>query len=84
MGMTEGDSGTADGLPLADALGLLRDELLQAQAAAVGPDIQLQVESITMQLTVTATISKDGKVDFKVPIVELEPAGGADRRRGSE
>jgi hypothetical protein len=84
MGMTEADIGSADGLPLADALGLVRDELLQAQAAAVGPDIQLRVESITMQLTVAATISKDGKVDFEVPMVKLEPGGGAERERGSE
>ena len=46
---------------LADAIGLLRDELLQAQAAGAGADIQLPVESMTVQLKVTATRSVDGK-----------------------
>ena len=84
MGMAERDIGSADGLGLADAIGLLRDELLQAQAAGAGSDIQLPVESMTVQLTVTATKSKDGRAGFKVPIVELELGGGAGQERGSE
>jgi Trypsin-co-occurring domain 2 len=84
MGMAERDIGSADGLGLADAIALLRDELLEAQAAGVGSDIQLPVESMTVQLTVTATKSKDGKAGFKVPIVELELGGGAGQERGSE
>src|SRR2546430_6591019 len=84
MGMTGWDAGPADGLGLADAIGLLRDELLEAQAAGAGSEIQLPVESMTVQLTVTATKSKDGKAGFKVPIVELELGGGAGRERGSE
>ena len=74
--MTERDIGSADGLGLADAIGLLRDELLQAQAAGADSDIQLPVESMTVQLKVTATRSVDGKAGFKVPIVELELGGG--------
>src|SRR5689334_5893809 len=84
MGMAERDIGSADGLGLADAIALLRDELLDAQAAGAGSDIQLPVESMTVQLTVTATKSKDGKAGFKVPIVELELGGGAGQARGSE
>jgi hypothetical protein len=84
MGMAERDIGSADGLRLADAIGLLRDELLHAQAAGAGSDIQLPVESMTVQLTVRATRSKDGKAGFKVPIVELELGGGAGQERGSE
>jgi hypothetical protein len=84
MGMAERDAGSADGLGLADAIGLLRDELLKAQAAGAGSDIQLPVESMTVELTVTATRSVDGKAGFKVPIVELELGGGAGRERGSE
>jgi hypothetical protein len=39
---------------------------------------------MTVQLTVTATRSVDGKAGFKVPFVELELGGGAGRQRGSE
>ena len=84
VGMTGREVGSADGLGLADAIGLLRDELLEAQAAGAGSDIQLPVESMTVVLKVTATRSVDGKTGFKVPIVELELGGGAGRERGSE
>jgi hypothetical protein len=84
MGTTGRDIGSVEGLGLADAIGLLRDELLQAQAAGAGSEIQLPVESMTVVLKVTATRSVDGKAGFKVPIVELELGGGAGRERGSE
>ena len=84
MGMTGRDAGSADGLGLADAIGLLREELLQAQAAGAGSDIQLPVESMTLVLKITATKSKDGKVGFKVPIVELELGVGGSREHASE
>ena len=84
MGMTGRDGKPADGLWLPDAIGLLRDGLLQAQAAGAGSDIQLPIESMTVQLTVTATRSKDGKAGFEVPIVDLELGGGASRERASE
>ena len=78
------DDGSADGLGLADAIGLLRDELLKARAAGAGSDIQLPVESMTVVLKVTATRSKNGKAGFKVPVVELELGGGGSQERGSE
>ena len=84
VGMTGRDDGSADGLGLADAIGLLRDELLEARAAGAGSDIQLPVESMTVVLKVTATKSKDGKAGFRVPVVELELGGGGSRERGSE
>jgi hypothetical protein len=83
MGMTGRDVRPADGLGLADAIGLLRDELLEAQAAGAGSH-PVPVESMTVVLKVTATKSKDGKAGFKVPIVELELGGGAGQQRGSE
>ena len=83
-GWLGGMIGPADGLGLADAIGLLRDELLKARAAGAGSDIQLPVESMTVVLKVTATRSVDGKAGFKVPVVELELGGGAGRERGSE
>jgi hypothetical protein len=84
MGMTGRDAGPADGLGLADAIGLLRDELLRARGAGADSDIQLPVESMTVELTVTATRSLDGKVGFRVPVVSLELGGGGARERGSE
>ena len=83
--MAEREAGSADGLGLAEAIGLLRDELLQARAAGGASDIQLPVESMTVVLTVTATRSAEGKAGFKVPIVELElGAGGARERRSGQ
>ena len=82
--MAERDIGSADGLGLADAIGLLRDELLEARAAGASSDIQLPVESMTVQLKVTATKSMDGKAGFKVPVVDLELGGGAGQQHGSE
>jgi hypothetical protein len=70
--MSEPNAAPADGLGLADAIGLLRDELLRARAAGAGADIQLPVESMTVELTVTATRSLDGKAAFTVPVVGLQ------------
>jgi hypothetical protein len=77
------DAGPADGIGLADAIGMLRDELLKARAAGAGSDIQLPVESMTVVLTVEATKSLGGKAGFKVPVVELELGGGGSRERSS-
>jgi Trypsin-co-occurring domain 2 len=82
--MSERDAKSAYGLGLSDAIGLLRDELLKARAAGAVSDIQLPVESMTVELTVTATRSLDGKAGFTVPVVGLELGGGGARERGSE
>jgi Trypsin-co-occurring domain 2 len=84
MGMTVRDIRPADGLGLADAIGLLRDALLQARASGAGSDIQLPIESMTVELKVTATRSKDGRAGFKVPVVDLELGGSGSQERGSE
>jgi hypothetical protein len=84
MVMTDADPRRLDGLGLADAIGLLRDELLAAHAAGADSGIQLPVESMTVELKVTATRSVDGKAGFKVPVVDLEVGGSAGRERGSE
>ena len=55
--MSERDAAPASGLGLSEAIGLLRDELLRARAAGAGSDIQLPVESMTVELSVTATRS---------------------------
>jgi Trypsin-co-occurring domain 2 len=84
VAMSGGDVGSVEGLGLADAIGLLRDELLRARAAGATSEIQLPVESMTVELTVTATRSVDGRAGFKVPFVQFELGGGGSRQRGSE
>lgn len=61
-----------DGVGLADAIEMIRNELLSARAAAAGSDIQLPVESMTVELKVAATRRTGGKGGFKVPFVNLE------------
>ena len=63
---------------LAEAISLLRDDLLAAREAGAGSEIQLPVESLTVELKVGATRSAEGKAGFRVPIVnaELGSTGG--------
>jgi len=82
--MSERDTASTSGLALSEAIGLLRDELLIARAAGAGSDIQLPVESMTVELSVTATRSIDGKAGFVVPVVNVQLGGGAGREVGSE
>lgn len=77
------DVAPAGGLGLADAIAVLREELLRARAAGGGSDIQLPVDSMTVELTVTATRSVDGKAGFTVPFIGVELGGGAGREHGS-
>ena len=71
-------------LGLAEAIAVLRDELLRARAAGADSDIQLPIESMTVQLTVRATRSADGKAGFRVPIAEVELGASGSRERSSE
>lgn len=57
---------------LAEAIELLRGELLLARAAGGKQAIQLPVESMTVEMQVAATNTKDGRAGFKVPIVNAE------------
>jgi Trypsin-co-occurring domain 2 len=79
VAMSERDVAETAGLGLAEAIGLLRDELLAARAAGAGSDIQLPVESMTVELDVAATRSLDGKLGFTVPVVGLQLGGGGAR-----
>jgi Trypsin-co-occurring domain 2 len=78
----ESEVGMAEpGIGLADAIALLRDELLTARAAGAGSDIQLPVTSMTVELKVAASTTKDGKAGFRVPIVNIEAGGAAGWQR---
>lgn len=64
-----GEAGPAvpgPGLPMACPWSFY--ELLRARAAGAGSDIQLPVESMTVELTVTATRSLNGKAGFTMPV----------------
>ena len=82
--MSDRDVAPVTALGLSEAIELLRDDLLRARAAGAGSDIQLPIESMTVELSVTATRSADGKAGFTVPIVDLQLGGGVSRERGSE
>jgi hypothetical protein len=79
--MSEREIAPTDGVGLAEAIGLLRDELLRARAAGADSDIQLPVESMTVQLQVAATRTRDGRAGFSVPIVNVELGGSAGWQR---
>ncbi len=78
------DTRAVEGLGLAEAIGVLRDELLQARAEGAGSAVQLPIESMTVELTVTASRSVDGRAGFKVPFVEVELGAGRTRGQGAE
>src|SRR5207237_1285277 len=72
--MSERDVGSVDGLGLADAIALLRDELLRARAAGATAEIQLPVDSMTVQLTATHVVAEAEKVQVRDPDKNLYPA----------
>jgi hypothetical protein len=82
--MPESHDHIKDSIGLAEAIAALRDDLLKARKSGAGAEIQLPVESMTVELKVTASRSDDGKAGFRVPIIELELGGGAGRERGNE
>lgn len=82
--MAELDAATVSGLGLSEAIGLLRDELLRARIAGAASPIQLPVESMTVELSVTATRTADGKAGFTVPLMGVQLGGSGSRERGSE
>jgi hypothetical protein len=82
--MSERAVTSSSGIPLAEAIALLRNELLKARAAGADADIQLPVDSMTVELSVTITKSADGSAGFTVPVVGLHLGGGGSLERGSE
>ena len=66
-----------DGIGLADAIEMLRAEVLAAQSKAAGAKAQFPIQTLTVQLKVGLTKLADGKVGFKVPFVgELGASAG--------
>jgi hypothetical protein len=77
------DQSDAAGIGLAAAIAALRDDLLLAQAAGAGSDIQLPVESMRVELQVVATRSREGKAGFAVPFINAELGGSAGSQRAA-
>ena len=70
-----------DGIGLADAIEMLRGELLEARVAAAGSKVQFPVASMTVELKVAATRSAGGKAAFSVPFVNVELGGSTGWQR---
>jgi hypothetical protein len=66
---------TPQSIGLADAIAMLRDEVLKARMAAAGSDVQFPVSSMTLELKVVATHTAEGKAGFCVPVINLELGG---------
>ncbi len=65
-----------DTLRLAEAIALLRSDLLEAQAQGAGQKLHFPIQSMTVQLQVVATRSGDGKAGFRIPLVGLDVGAG--------
>ena len=63
-------------MSLSDVLVQLRRELEEAQEKAMNEKLQLTVKDIEIELEVATTKEADGKVGFKVWLVEGEAGGG--------
>ena len=74
-----GEDVMPEGIALADAITQLRDELLAARSEGAHEEIQLPIESLTLELKVVATRTADGKAGFRVPIVNAEVGGSVGR-----
>jgi hypothetical protein len=68
-------SGDTEGIGLSEAITKLRAELISARDAGRDDEIQFPVESLTLELKVTATRSKDGTAGFHIPIVHAQAGG---------
>jgi len=64
--------GNATGIGLDEALEALRVELASAQGKAAGQDLQFPIETLTVELKVVVTRSKEGKAGIRVPLIEAE------------
>jgi Trypsin-co-occurring domain 2 len=81
--MSERDTASPVGLRLSEAIEQLRNELLRARASGAASDVQLPIESMTVELALTVTLSADGTAGFTVPVVGLRLGGGGGRERES-
>jgi Trypsin-co-occurring domain 2 len=68
-------------VPLAEAIGRLRDELMSAAAAGAGEDVRFRLGPITLDLEVTATYSGGGQAGINWYLVSFGAKGEASTSR---
>jgi len=68
------------GIGLSEALNVLRTELATAHMTAITGDLQFPIESLTVDLKVGLTRSKEGKAGFTVPFIGVDVGGSAGRQ----
>ncbi len=73
--------GSEQGIGLADAIEMLRGDIVRAHASAASSDVQFPVKSMTVELQVVATRSVNGKAGFCVPFVNAELGGSKGKQR---
>lgn len=66
-----------DGIDLADAIEVLRAEVMAAQLKSAGTEVQFPIQTLTIELKVGLTKMADGKAGFKVPFVGAEIGASA-------
>jgi len=71
----------AQGIGLTEALETLRTELAAAQDAAAGKNVQFPIETVTVELKVGITRSKEGKARFAVPFIGTGLGGSVSHDR---
>jgi hypothetical protein len=81
--VTQAKGAPDGGIELAEAIGALRDALLQARAEGADSPIRLPVTSMTVELHVAATRTADAKAGFTVPFVDIGVGGSAGWQRGA-
>jgi hypothetical protein len=59
-------------LDLADAIDQLREQLVVARSRTANAEIQFPIHSVTVELQLVAVKEGEGKVGFKVPVIDLE------------
>jgi hypothetical protein len=79
-GVSEATVVDGEGLGLAEAIEMIRNDLMVARASGERADIRLPVESITVQLQVVATSGRGGNAGFKVPFIDVELGGSLSRQ----
>jgi hypothetical protein len=69
------------GIGLAEAIAMLRADVVRARVAAADSTVQFPVESIMMELKVAATRSTEGKAGFCIPFINVELGGSKEWQR---
>jgi len=63
------------GLAVADAVEMLRSELVQALASAAGQEVQFGLNAVTLTLSVVASAEGGGSVKTRWWVVDAEASG---------